>query len=46
MKLRAVALTDGWAKRRLLIGVRSQETLTPAAKLLFDHLLARTANAG
>ena len=46
MKLRAVSLSDAWATRRLMIGVRSQETLTPAAKLLFDHLVAGKTRVG
>jgi DNA-binding transcriptional LysR family regulator len=40
MKLKAVTLTDAWATRRLLIGVRSRETLAPAARSLLEHLAA------
>jgi DNA-binding transcriptional LysR family regulator len=39
LKLKAVSLADAWATRRLLIGVRSREALTPAARLLLEHLV-------
>jgi len=45
MKLRAVALSDAWATRRLLLGVRSRESLSPAARLLLDHLAIRAGCA-
>lgn len=41
--LKAVALTEAWATRRLLVGVRSREALSPAARLLLEHLLAASA---
>jgi DNA-binding transcriptional LysR family regulator len=38
--LAALALNDAWAKRRLHLCVRSLEGLSPAARLLLDHLAA------
>jgi DNA-binding transcriptional LysR family regulator len=41
--LRMLALTDAWAERRFVIGMRSRETLSAAARLLVDYLHERTA---
>lgn len=38
MQLSLIPLTDSWARRKLLIGVRDPDTLTAAARLLFAHL--------
>jgi DNA-binding transcriptional LysR family regulator len=38
--LAAVPLTDAWAQRELSLCARSLESLSPAARLLRDHLLA------
>lgn len=38
--LRVVALSDDWARRRMLLCVRDLETLPPLARRLADHLLA------
>ena len=38
--LRVVPLTDAWARRRFAICCRSPEALTPAARLLVEHLVA------
>ena len=40
LNLRQIALTDAWARRQLLIGVRDLETLPRHARLLVDHLAA------
>ncbi len=42
--LQVIALTDAWARRRFAICCRDPQALTPAARLLVDHLVA-TANA-
>jgi DNA-binding transcriptional LysR family regulator len=39
MGLHAVALTDGWAAREIVLVTRPGETLSPGAALLRDHLL-------
>jgi DNA-binding transcriptional LysR family regulator len=39
--LRLLALTDAWAERRFVIGMRSRESLSAAARLLVDYLHAR-----
>jgi DNA-binding transcriptional LysR family regulator len=39
--LRMLALTDAWAERRFVIGMRSREALTAAARLLVDYLHER-----
>ena len=39
-ELRIIALRDEWTRRRLLLCVRQVEDLSPAARLLFDVLLA------
>ncbi|KQV33826.1 LysR substrate-binding domain-containing protein [Massilia sp. Root335] len=38
LSLRQIPLTDGWARRQLLIGVRDLESLPRAARQLVDHL--------
>jgi len=40
LNLRQIPLTDAWARRQLLIGVRDLETLPRHARLLVDHLAA------
>jgi DNA-binding transcriptional LysR family regulator len=40
LDLTAVPLTDAWAQRELFLIARSLDSLTPAARLLRDHLLA------
>lgn len=40
LDLTAVPLTDAWAQRELFLVARSLDSLTPAARLLRDHLLA------
>jgi DNA-binding transcriptional LysR family regulator len=44
--LAAVALEDDWANRSLIIVVREVPTLSPVARLLFDHLCAIEAAGG
>jgi DNA-binding transcriptional LysR family regulator len=34
----AIALDEPWIRRRLVLGVRDPASLSPAARLLFDHL--------
>jgi DNA-binding transcriptional LysR family regulator len=38
--LRVIPLTDAWARRRFAICCRDPQALTPAARLLVDHLVA------
>jgi len=38
LPIATVAISDAWAKRNLVIAVRSREELTAAAKSLVDHL--------
>jgi DNA-binding transcriptional LysR family regulator len=38
--LRAVPLADAWARRRFMLCYRDERLLTPAARLLVDHLSA------
>ena len=38
--LQVIPLTDGWAQRRFAICCRDPQALTPAARLLVDHLVA------
>jgi DNA-binding transcriptional LysR family regulator len=38
LNLRQIPLTDAWARRQLLIGVRDLETLPRHARMLVDHL--------
>jgi DNA-binding transcriptional LysR family regulator len=40
LDLTAVPLADAWAQRELSLCARSLDSLTPAARLLRDHLLA------
>jgi DNA-binding transcriptional LysR family regulator len=41
LRLRAIELTNSWAKRQLLICTRSNEALPGAARRLLEHLLAQ-----
>jgi DNA-binding transcriptional LysR family regulator len=41
LRLRALPLTNSWAKRQLFICTRSNEALPGAAQRLLDHLLAQ-----
>jgi len=41
LRLRAIALTDGWAKRQLFICTRTNIALPSAAQRLLDHLLTQ-----
>jgi DNA-binding transcriptional LysR family regulator len=41
LRLRAIPLTDSWARRQLLICTRSNEALPGAAQSFLDHLLAQ-----
>jgi len=41
LRLRAIPLTNSWAKRQLLLCTRSNEVLPGAAQRLLDHLLAQ-----
>ena len=43
LRLKAIALKDAWAARRLLMAPRSNGTLSPAATLLIEHLHASGA---
>ena len=45
-ELRVTPLTDAWAQRRFAIACRDPEALTPAARLLVEHLLAAAKAAG
>jgi DNA-binding transcriptional LysR family regulator len=38
LSLRQIPLTDSWARRQLLIGVRDLDSLPRAARQLVDHL--------
>lgn len=38
---RVIGLSEKWAKRELVIGVRSIDALSPVGRLFFDHLLPR-----
>jgi len=42
LAIRAVALDEPWARRQLVLCVRSLEALSPAARSLFDHLSVST----
>ena len=44
--LRVTPLTDAWAQRRFAIACRDPEALTPAARLLVEHLVAAAKAAG
>jgi DNA-binding transcriptional LysR family regulator len=41
--VRVIPLTDAWARRSFAICFRAEETLSPAARLLIEHLQMRTA---
>ncbi|NEX64672.1 LysR family transcriptional regulator [Noviherbaspirillum galbum] len=41
LAIKTVPLDEPWARRQLNICVRAYSSLPPAAKLLFDHLLAK-----
>ena len=45
MNLRQIALTDDWADRQLLIGLRDVNAVPRAARLLIDHLCEPTKAA-
>ncbi|MBP9954635.1 MAG: LysR family transcriptional regulator [Ottowia sp.] len=45
-ELRVTPLTDAWAQRRFAIACRDPEALTPAARLLVEHLVAVAKAAG
>lgn len=45
-ELRVTPLTDAWAQRRFAITCRDPEALTPAARLLVEHLVAAAKAAG
>jgi DNA-binding transcriptional LysR family regulator len=42
-RLHVIKLDEPWARRELLIGTRSYDSLSAAGKLLFDHLAGRGA---
>jgi DNA-binding transcriptional LysR family regulator len=42
LRLSAIALTDSWAKRELVVCTRSNEPLPGTAQRLLDHLLAHS----
>ncbi|MCY1560300.1 LysR substrate binding domain protein [compost metagenome] len=42
-ELCVIPLTDAWARRQLKLCVRSNESLSGAARLLLDHLIAEAA---
>ncbi len=42
LRLRAIALTNSWAKRQLLICTRTNEALPGAAQRLLDHLMGQS----
>ena len=44
MSIRLIPLTDEWAHRWLLLGVRDVDTLTVAARLLLAHLRSDTSD--
>jgi DNA-binding transcriptional LysR family regulator len=43
MDLYVVNLDDSWAKRNLLLAIKSESTLPPSAKLLREHLINQCA---
>ena len=45
-ELRVTPLTDAWAQRRFAIACRDPKALTPAARLLVEHLVAAAKAAG
>lgn len=40
LKLRVVTLDEDWARREFVLCIRDRRSLTPAAQLLLDHLVA------
>lgn len=40
MKVSSVDLTEDWATRRLMVCLKDKASLTPAARILLDHLLS------
>ncbi len=44
-KLVIIPLTDAWAHRRYVISFKDEQSLSPAAKLVIDHLAAAVSNA-
>ena len=44
LNLRVQPLADAWAKRRFVICLRAREGLSPAARLLVDHLRAQAGD--
>ena len=40
--LRIIPLAENWAQRRFIVCYRDAETLTPAARLLVEHLAAQS----
>lgn len=45
MRLKLIGLSDDWARRSLLLGVRDSKALTPAARQVLDHLRDCVASA-
>jgi len=43
MDLQVVPLDDSWAKRNLLLAIKTNSTLSPTANLLCEHLLEKCA---
>ncbi len=43
LPIATVAISDAWARRNLVIAVRSREELTAAARSLVDHLAEERA---
>ena len=41
-RLKVIKLDEPWARRDMQVGTRSYDALSPAGKLLFDHLARRT----
>ncbi|RYF02050.1 MAG: LysR family transcriptional regulator [Comamonadaceae bacterium] len=46
LAVRAITLNEPWAQRQLMLCMRSHESLSPAARLLVDHLRGADAGAG
>jgi DNA-binding transcriptional LysR family regulator len=42
-ELRAIPLSDAWARRRLALCLRRADMLTPQARLLADHIKSAAA---
>ena len=45
LKIKSISLDESWAYRRLELCVRSYDSLTPAAKLLFAHFLGNRSQS-